>query len=409
MNLTTIFVNYIGRFCLFVLMTPIYWISRLVPKNKNIWIFGAWFGEQYNDNSKYLFEYVNQYQPQIKAIWLSKNKEVINRIRAKGYIAYHSYSITGFAYSSLAKICIVNHGIVDVNKFVPPSFIINLWHGIPLKKIMYDDLINRSNSNVYIKNLKKIIFPFTRYPENSKMMIACAQEDQKNISTAFKIPIQNVKITGYPRNDALFIKKMTKSSEKFNVLYAPTHRRGGKINIANLLLNDIFEINKKLNSINGYLNIKLHFCHQNESRYLENIIQNNHLENVKVLNDNNTNGDIYSYLNNFDVLITDYSSIYFDYLLTDKPIIFAPFDYDDYISNDREHYYDYNAVTPGPKCINWEEVCEWIKSFKENPFLYQKEREIIKNKFHMYKDGNSAKRVSNEILKIISQESRKKK
>ena len=58
---------------------------------------------------------------------------------------------------------------------------------------MYDDLINKSNSNIYIKNLKKIIFPFTRYPENSKMMIACAQEDQKIFLPRLKYPFKMLK------------------------------------------------------------------------------------------------------------------------------------------------------------------------------------------------------------------------
>ena len=47
-------------------------ITYLVPKDNNLWLFGSWFGESYVDNSKYLFEYVNQNQPKIKAIWITK-------------------------------------------------------------------------------------------------------------------------------------------------------------------------------------------------------------------------------------------------------------------------------------------------------------------------------------------------
>jgi CDP-glycerol glycerophosphotransferase (TagB/SpsB family) len=394
--------NYVGKFLLYALMTPIYWISRLIPKNNNIWIFGAWFGEQYNDNSKYLFEYVNQYHPQIKAIWLSKNKIIIDQIRTKGYNAYHAYSIKGFIYSAKAKVGIVNMGIIDLNKFIPPDTIINLWHGIPLKKIMYDDEINKSLTNNRIKKLKKLVFPFTRYPENSEMMIACAPEDQKNIASAFKLPVEKVKITGYPRNDALFVPKIDELSNSHKVLYTPTHRRAGKINIGKLLVNGIFEIDNELNKLNTTLYIKLHFYHQNEIDQLENTINIHNLSNIKIVKDKDIEGDIYTYLSKFDTLITDYSSIYFDYLLTNKPIIFAPFDLDDYLKNDREQYYNYNDVTPGPKCANWPEICKWIALFKANPSLYSNERESIKNKFHQFQNSNSSKRVCEEILKLIS-------
>jgi len=99
-------------------------------------------------------------------------------------------------------------------------------------------------------------------------------------------------------------------------------------------------------------------------------------------------------------LITDYSSVYFDFLLTDRPIIFAPFDYDSYIAKDRELYYDYDKVTPGPKCKDWDEVLDWIEKFKTNPSLYQKERAKAKDKFHKYKDNKNSRRVFKEIVEL---------
>jgi CDP-glycerol glycerophosphotransferase (TagB/SpsB family) len=53
-----------------------------------------------------------------------------------------------------------------------------------------------------------------------------------------------------------------------------------------------------------------------------------------------------------------------------------------------------------PKCKNWEEVLEWIVKFKENPNLFKKEREEVKNRFHKYQDGRSCERVFNEIIKL---------
>jgi CDP-glycerol glycerophosphotransferase (TagB/SpsB family) len=130
--------------------------------------------------------------------------------------------------------------------------------------------------------------------------------------------------------------------------------------------------------------------------------------NIKIIKDCEIEQDIYTIINQFDILITDYSSIYFDFLLADKPIIFAPFDYEEYITKDRELYYNYNEVTPGPKCRNWDEVLDWIVKFKENPKLFKEEREKIKKMFHKYQDGKNCERVFNEILNLDKNDKKQK-
>ena len=67
----------INKLLLYVINLPIYCLSLFVPRKNNIWIFGAWFGEKYSDNSKYLFEYVNQHHKNIQCIWLSRDRDTI--------------------------------------------------------------------------------------------------------------------------------------------------------------------------------------------------------------------------------------------------------------------------------------------------------------------------------------------
>ena len=68
----------LNLFCMEVLHIVLYWIAARMPLDNKIWIFGAWFGESYNDNSRYLFEYVNKNYPDVKTIWLSRNKKIVN-------------------------------------------------------------------------------------------------------------------------------------------------------------------------------------------------------------------------------------------------------------------------------------------------------------------------------------------
>ena len=368
----------------------LYWISKLIPKDEKIWIFGAWFGDKYGDNSKYLFEYVTNNYPEIKAIWLTKDKSTLEIIQKKGYKVYKTHSFKGYYYSIKASISFVSTSFNDINHYVFTGIYINLWHGIPLKKIVYDDkLTNSIDYNSLQKKFSRMLFPFIYLPEDFNYIIASSKDETKNLATAFKKNIKDILITGLPRNDVF---DQNKRSMK-KVIYMPTHRNEGELDIATMFLDDLDTINKNFISLNLELYIKLHYYH------MKNIDLQNY-SNIFIIKDEDIEQDIYSVINDFDLLITDYSSIYFDFLLTDRPIIFTPFDYEEYLSKDRELYYNYDEVTPGPKCKNWNEVLESIEKFKKDSTLYAKERKIVKDRFHKYQDNKSCKRVYNEIIKL---------
>ena len=107
--------------------------------------------------------------------------------------------------------------------------------------------------------------------------------------------------------------------------------------------------------------------------------------------------DIYEYLAFAEVLITDYSSIYYDFLYKDKPIIFFPYDLETYTKLDRELYFDYEEYTPGPKVFNLDQLINEIKNALYNDEYSYKRKEFIK------KIGlRDSFEVKNEILKVIN-------
>ncbi len=391
-----------------IVMFPLYWISYIFPKDKKLWLFGAWFGEKYSDNSKYLFEYISKEHPEIKAVWLTKNPETFNLVKKKGLNVCKTYSLKGIWYALRANVCVVSTSLRDINLYTTAKVkVVQLWHGIPLKKIMFDDKISFKHPGL-VRKILFIFFPFLKKDiyYSDALLIATSEEVQDKLASAFKVPRFNVKVTGYPRNDVFFHKevensklvkrlKEEKRKGKSIAVYMPTHRKEGKIDIGSLLLNELEFIDRKLEEINCVLLTKFHFYHSNKS-------ENKDLRNIIFVNDEMINQDIYPVLKMTDILITDYSSVYFDYLLLNKPIIFAPFDIEEYLKGDREFYYDYNKVTPGPKCKNWVEVLNWIYKFIENPKLYERERLKIRDIFHKYRDGESSKRVFNEIIKNFS-------
>lgn len=362
-----------------------------MPKKRNLWIFGSWFGDKYCDSPKYLFEYVNKMHPEIRCVWLCTNQETVDLVRESGFEAHLTYGLKGYILSSSAIVSVISTGFNDVNRYIPAKYVINTWHGIPLKKILYDDKINNTHKETVRSVLLRGIFPFRKQISESYIVLASSEVEKANLCSAFNKSLDSISICGLPRNDIFFGRR--KPNIRTKIIYMPTHRSEGKYDVSKLFQSELSCVNNKLHQLNIDLYVKLHFYHSNSTQQSE-------WSNVHFISDNEINQDIYSVLNSFDMLITDYSSVYFDFLLSDRPIIFAPFDLDDYLNADRELYFDYNAVTPGPKCRNWQEVLEWIEIFNDNVELYAAERKNIKNMFHSFQDGKSSERVCEEIFRL---------
>jgi len=164
------------------------------------------------------------------------------------------------------------------------------------------------------------------------------------------------------------------------------------------IVDGIEKVVDMLTEVDAEMIIKLHTFHEYEIQDLARAI--NGLQNITVLVDDETLGDVYPILRSADILITDYSSVYVDYLLTGRPIIFFPFDLDEYMSKERTFNFEYMSITPGPKCWDWESVALWIKRFCEDPSLYLEERLRLKSLFHAFDDGRNCERVVEAIDEI---------
>ncbi|MCE7699874.1 MAG: CDP-glycerol glycerophosphotransferase family protein, partial [Methanobacterium paludis] len=178
-------------------------------------------------------------------------------------------------------------------------------------------------------------------------------------------------------------------------IYMPTHRKEGKIRSTDFLIQNFEYLNSCLKHLDTFLLVKVHFYGLNTEN-----IDNSKFDRIIFIKDEDINQDIYTILPFTDYLITDYSSVYFDYLLLDKPIIFTPLDIDDYLKTDREFYYNYDEVTPGPKARNCDEFVKYIEEAINYPNKYKKEREEINKIFNNYRDNKSCERVFEKIIKL---------
>ncbi len=148
---------------------------------------------------------------------------------------------------------------------------------------------------------------------------------------------------------------------------------------------DFALLNEVLNSNNYLLLLKFH-------HHTKLDINIDNLSNI-ILIDNNL--DIYPILPFTDYLITDYSSIYFEYLLLNKEILFFCFDLDNYLERNRKMYFDYELYTPGRKFYNFTELIEALKNKRiiEN-LNYSKQRQEMLNKFWTKDTATASKEIA---------------
>lgn len=375
----------------------IYCISFLTPKKRGLWLFSSWFGKKFLDNPKYIYQELLKNSDGVRPYWLVKDKVLLKKLEALKYPVINAFSVKGFWLQIRAEVVVFTHSVRS--EFIPclvgtQTKKVQTWHGIPIKKIGFDNQISNENEGKKVR----FLLPFLR--EKYDLVTAVGEEDKKTYHSAFRTPLEKIKITGYPRNDEIFRhSKFSRKSVigKLKIIYMPT-LRGGINDEFNLLSKEYFDfklIDRQLHTLNANLYIKLHpvqVFSQKDKRLID------LSKNIIALLNNDD--DIYESLGKYDVLVTDYSGIFFDFLISGKPIIMAPIDYDDYLKHDRKLYYDYFNISPALPCSNWHEILRTIEALtkeKKTSSLYYK----IQKRFHKYNDQKSTKRVIEEIKNLV--------
>ena len=287
------------------------------------------------------------------------------------------------------------------------TFYTHEFVGVPYNRGQIRYFLN--HSCFPIKNIKDCFWPwsFNSYIEVSSDL--SAEYREKILGGGRKRMIK----FGLPRNDVLLkdnIEKEKLGIDKYDkiIIWMPTfkhHKNKKRIDYTEettkdiTILNDknIERINSKLQKNNTLLLIKYH--PGQDMSYVDNY----NLSNIKSYTNTdliNNNIDLYKLLGKSDALITDFSSVYFDYLLVDKPIAFELTDKEKYEKGRgflMENPMDY---MPGNKIYTVEDFEQFIEDVYQGKDIYKKERKELKDKIHMYQDGKSTERILN-YLKLI--------
>lgn len=400
-----------------------YWIGALYIKSKNKWAFSAFYDKSYLDNTKYLFEFILKYHPEIDARWLTTNNSIYEILKAKGYPVLIASSKEGRNFMRHCAIAVTDHfRVTDYNcrnGFNARTKVVNLWHGIGLKAMtinssyrisnttaegarLSDDIIINSNDSFLTRIRKKILYffraPFRELYENYFFFLTPGDVIKKCNAKVWKIPESATFDAGYPRNSKLYDDHNDSIAKK--IIYAPTYRwnSNDEVRLIDNFIATLPSLNSWLQKNNCEFYLRLHpHTWRNYAQKLNKSISCYNL--IKIDNEK----DVYTELSTYSIMISDYSSIAWDFLLMDKPVIFFMFDKDSFVKSDTDFWYPIDEYSPGLKAFNWMDVINCLTKYLDNPKLDEDYRHNIVPKLWnlSVNNKNDSERIVNEIKKRL--------
>ena len=362
------------------------------PIKQNSIVFESFRGDFYTDNPKYIYEYLlKNYGDNFEYVWVINDKRTkipgnpkkVKRLTLEYYhtMATSKYWVlNGRQHSSLLK--------------RDEQVLLETWHGTPLKKLGLDLENLYSGSPKYQKRVDNdskdwnyLVSP-NRYTTN--ILKRCFAYDGEMLET------------GYPRNDILSnadenlaneIKtKLNLPKDKKIILYAPTWRdneffKAGQYKFTLKL--DLKRLQEELGDEYIILT-RLHYFIANNldlSKYKGFAFDESKYDDIAEL-----------YLIS-DILITDYSSVFFDYANLKRPMLFYTYDLDSYGDVIRGFYFDMENNVPGPLLFTTEEVIDSIKNIEKIKEEYKEKYEEFYETFCSLEEGNASQKIVERIWK----------
>lgn len=366
-------------------------LLAFMPRDRHKWVFGATRG--FRDNPKYLYIEASEKHQEIETIWISRIKSDVEYLRGKGLKAYYWLSLRGLYHTLTAGVAVCDHTLANINEFLlGGSYYVNLWHGSSVKRVRWQ------NAEIFVKefNLKNenemrtsFTFKMMQYQTLFKGPDFCLApstiQAKEFFAPMMDIPLENCVVGVFPRSQLLiagkgaaldFIKKnesretldFVEGLKKFNKVYVymPTWRRTKSDFIASSGI-DWKKLNGVLCKRNELLILKLHpFTKLNMDKVSA-------YSNIMTYP---SKSDVYTVLPFIDCLITDYSSIYTDFLMMNKEIILFVFDYEDYVQNSND-LGEYDKYYVGKRAYNFAQLLQIIESGEDCHVPQDKYHELM--------------------------------
>lgn len=362
------------------------------PMKENWILFESFFGKNYSDSPKYVYEYLSKNYPgKYKCIW------VIDKRNTKIPFKHKKIKRFGILYSYYLARCgyyVFNGRQPEWVRKRKGNIFIQTWHGTPLKRLVFDIEEVSSATPRY----KQQVYKQSRAWD---YLIAPNAFSSETFRRCFMFDNQMLE-TGYPRNDILHSpdrdrisseikRKLGIPENKKTILYAPTWR------------DDEFYA-KGQYKFELHLNLEYMRKELGEEYVL---LLRTHYFIADALDVSTLQGFAYN-LSKYDdiselylisdILITDYSSVFFDYANLKRPMLFFTYDLEKYRDVLRGFYFDIEKEVPGPLVFTTEEVVEAVHNVKSIQIEYKQRYDDFYGRFCEWEDGHAAQKVVESVF-----------
>lgn len=384
--------------------------TRFVTRDPRLWVFGSAFGLA--DGALALLRAARRLESGIRLAWLVGNAEQARKARSLGLEWAAKDSPEGFELTASAGVVAVTHGFGDVNRYaLGGATIAQLWHGSPMKKLHADSpaALSLGPLNRFAPARRLIREAYRRGTRRISLLPVASDTFVPFMCSAFDLTPQKVRVLGEPRTDVLFrgspagrraaARELLERSVpglvgRRALLYAPTWRDGEpdpsvptdrqwrRIDAFCAATDSVLLIRPHPLGVGSY---------RHASRYVRLVPPTVLPESMPLLW-------------GIDTLITDYSSMAFDYAVTGNPLIFLAPDLEHYAAT-RGLYLDYATVTGGRWQQDWDGVLDALEQLDADAAARERagrRSAALAALAHRHTDGRSAKRVAQHLAGLMS-------
>ncbi|MCT8140331.1 CDP-glycerol glycerophosphotransferase family protein [Anaerobacillus sp. CMMVII] len=370
----------------------IFMFLSLMPRKKKTIVFESFLGKQYSCNPRAMYEYVIEHYPDYDCYW-SYDPVYVKQFQGYDLKLIRRFSVSWLLTLSRAKYWVSNSRLPLWIPKPPKTIYLQTWHGTPLKKLGVDiEEVHMPGTTTaaYKQN-------FTSEASRWDMLLSPNAYSSAIFKRAFHFEKEMIE-SGYPRNDYLYnhsLMDLSSIRNKLNIpvgkkviLYAPTWRDNdyhakGKYKFSLKL--DLKKLQQEVGD-DYVIVLRLHYL----------ISDNLDLSEFEGFAINaSTYSDIRDLYVIADLLITDYSSVFFDYANLNRPMIFFVYDIDTYRDQLRGFYFDFEREAPGPLVKDTEAVIAEIRKLTGSSFSLP---DHFTRQFTYLEDGAAAKRAVEALL-----------
>lgn len=386
-----------------LLSLPLYALGRLasvfVRRRDRLWVFAC--GSGLGEGALALYLHARAADPALRLVWLARDRDELARARELGLTAVLRSGWRGFRMTLRAGVIAVTHGLGDANRFgTHGAFIVQLWHGIPLKKIQLDSPVTFRGA-LPTRMLRAL---YRRNTSAIGLVPAASEVSAVRLRSAFGLPDSRVVVTGDPRDDvvlgsaeearALLARRIGDYRAGANslarvILFAPTWR-DGEVDPVIPSAEDWKSIAAFLEAIDSVLVLRPH--PHGVGDYRAGLAVSTRIRMLPA----DVQNDINPALPAVDVLVTDYSSIAFDFALLGRPIAFLAPDAQEYAAA-RGLYEPYREFSGGSEVASWAELLPLLADPAALERLAEHAVHLAAT-HHEYREGRNTERVYAELL-----------